>query len=266
MTPRSSLRPLALSLAFLALTGCTIELQHDLTEQDANDIYVLLSESGIPTQKHKEEGGNEPRYLITVNKSDAAQAAKLLREHALPRPHKEGLGVFVRIKGMVPTQTEERGIMLQALGGEVANVLNKVDGVLAAEAVISLPEVTDLTQPENKPLPAASIFVKYRPGVDGKPPLSEEQVKRFASRAVQELRPEAVEVLMTPSLPTNLDMGPEGRMQEVMGLQMTAGSATTFKMMAAGALLLIVALAGALGWSLTRSPQAPARPRQRPAA
>ena len=41
-------------------------------------------------------------------------------------------------------------------------------------------------------------------------------------------------------------------MQEVLGLQMTAGSANTFKLYAAGSLLLIVALAGVCGWLLTR--------------
>ncbi|HEY0093623.1 MAG TPA: hypothetical protein VGB96_04830 [Archangium sp.] len=40
-----TLRPYALAaLLVLALgTGCTIDLQHELTEQDANEIYVLLS-------------------------------------------------------------------------------------------------------------------------------------------------------------------------------------------------------------------------------
>ncbi len=250
-----NLRPhsrLVLPVVLLLLAGCSIELQHDLSEQDANDIYVLLNENGISASKTRQEGGQVPMFLISVAKGDATQAAKLLREHALPRPHKEGLGIFKRIKGMVPTQSEERGILLEALGGEVANVFNAVDGVLMAEAIISLPQITDLTQPDQKPLPAASIFIKYRPGPDGRSPLSDEHVKLFAARAVPELSPDRVEVMQTPGLPPTADLSPGARMQEVMGLQMTAASASMFKAYAAGSLLLILALAGVCGWLLSR--------------
>ena len=41
------LLPLAAVLAVAA--GCSIELQHNLSEQDANDIYVLLNENGMNT-------------------------------------------------------------------------------------------------------------------------------------------------------------------------------------------------------------------------
>lgn len=251
MNVRSHLR-LVLPVALLLLAGCSIELQHDLSEQDANDIYVLLNENGISATKTRAEGGQEPVFIISVAKGDATQAAKLLREHALPRPHKEGLSIFKRIKGMVPTQSEERGILLEALGGEVANVFNAVDGVLMAEAIISLPQVTDLTQPDQKPLPAASVFIKYRPGPDGRSPISDEQVKLFASRAISELSADRVEVLQTAGLPPSADLSPGARMQEVMGLQMTAASASMFKAYAAGSLLLILALAGVCGWLVTR--------------
>ena len=49
--PRASL-PL---LALLLVTGCSIDLQHGLTEEDANEIYVLLSKNGINATKA--EGG-----------------------------------------------------------------------------------------------------------------------------------------------------------------------------------------------------------------
>lgn len=253
MTVRTLTTRLPLLVLLVAAVGCSVPLQHDLSEQDANDIYVLLNENGIAANKTRIESGQVPTYIISVSKGDATQGARLLREHALPRPRKDGLGVFQRLKGMVPTQSEERGIMLEALGGEVANVFNEIDGVLMAQAIVSLPQITDLTQPEHRPKPAASVFIKYRPGIDGKPPLTVEQVQRFSSRAVQELEPEQVEVLMKPGLPPMADMEPGARMQQVLGLQMTAASASTFKLYAAGALLLILALAGVSGWMLTRT-------------
>jgi type III secretion protein J len=81
----------------LAFSGCTVELQHDLSEDDANDIYVLLQRNGIEAKKLKEEGGNVPKYIISVGKQDVATAAQLLRDYALPEegeapapPAKEG--------------------------------------------------------------------------------------------------------------------------------------------------------------------------------
>ncbi|MFY0529948.1 hypothetical protein ACN28I_44535 [Archangium gephyra] len=182
-----TLRPYALA-ALLALavgTGCTIDLQHDLTEQDANEIYVLLSKNGISATKMKEEGGNELRFRIQVPKADTAQAAELLRAYSLPRPMEKGLNHFAK-GGMVPTATEERAMLLKALGGEVSNALNQIDGVLEARVIVMIPENNDLAQPENKPEPSASVFIKYRPGLKNDSPIKREDVQQFVSTAVPE--------------------------------------------------------------------------------
>src|SRR5262245_48529932 len=136
----------AIFVAAFLWTGCTVELQHNLGEEDANQIYVLLSENGISARKTREEGGNEPTYLITVPKQDAAQALKLLTEHSLPHARPEGLAGFKKISSMVPTATQERAMFLDALGGEVTNALNRVDGVLEARAIVMIPENNDLAQ------------------------------------------------------------------------------------------------------------------------
>jgi type III secretion protein J len=248
-----TLRPYAL-VAVLALvvgSGCTIELQHDLTEQDANEIYVLLSKNGISATKLKEEGGNELRFRIEVPKADAAQAAELLRAYSLPRPLEKGLSHFAK-GGMVPTATEERAMLLKALGGEVSNALNQIDGVLEARAIVMIPENNDLTQPEDRPMPSASVFLKYRPDLKGDPPIKLADVQRFVSTAVPELRPEAVTVLLTPAQPPEAGVTPESRLQDVMGLRMTAASVSQFRVMAGLVTLLFLASLGLTAWSLMR--------------
>lgn len=239
-------------LASLLLAGCSVELQHDLTEDDANDIYVLLQHNGIEAKKLKEEGGNEPKYVISVAKQDVADAAKLLREHSLPRPKADGLGVFKKMKGMIPTQTEERAMFIEALGGEVSNSLNRIPGVLEARTIVMIPEVNDLTQPEKKPLPTASVFIKYRPGPDGKPPLSDTDVREFVAAAVPEMKKEAVKVLMTPAALPDADANPDSRMQTVAGLRMTKSSAEQFKLFAGIGGLLVLAMGGLVFWSFMR--------------
>jgi type III secretion protein J len=246
--PHAFVAPL---LALVLVTGCHIELQHELTESDANEIYVLLSKNGITAKKEKEEGGNEVRFMITVPKSDAAQAAELLKLNSLPRPVEKGLSHFAK-GSMVPTATEERAMLLKALAGEVSNSLNQIDGVLEARTIVMIPENNDLTQPENKPMPSASVFLKYRPGDGGKPPIDVQSIRSFVATAVPELKPEAVTVLMTMALPPSAETDAESRLQDVLGLRMTAASATQFKMMFGGAFALVVAMMGLTLWTFMR--------------
>ncbi|MFY1831078.1 type III secretion protein [Myxococcus fulvus] len=246
--PQAFVAPL---LALVLVTGCHIELQHELSEADANEIYVLLSKNGINAKKEKEEGGNEVRFMITVPKTDAAEAAELLKLNSLPRPVEKGLSHFAK-GSMVPTATEERAMLLKAMGGEVSNALNQIDGVLEARAIVSVPENNDLTQPENKPMPSASVFIKFRPGAEGKPPIDVNAVKAFVATAVPEMKPDAVTVLMTPALGPKAERTDENRQQDVLGLRMTASSASQFKVMLGGAFALILGMMGVTGWSIMR--------------
>lgn len=257
----------------LLLTGCSVELYHGLTEKDANEIYVLLQENGISPTKLKEEGGNEITYMITVPRQDASTAARLLSQNSLPRPHTPGLSAFRDGKGMIPTQTEERAMFLEAMGGEVERALNKIDGVLEAKAIVMVPEQNDLTQPENKPFNTASVLVKYRPvggteaEPDGRAPLTEEQIKRFVSTSLPEMKPEHVTVILSQALPPQALRAEDSQLKDVLGFRMTAASATTFKITAAVGMLLFLSVLGFAILQLTRGGQVsprPARGRSRP--
>jgi type III secretion protein J len=258
-------RPYALVALFalVLLSGCSIELQHGLTEQDANEIYVLLNKNGINAAKQKEGEGHE--FTIIVPKADAAQAAELLKTNSLPRPVEKGLNHFAK-GGMVPTATEERAMLLKAMAGEVSNALNQIDGVLEARVIVMIPEVNDLTQPENKPMPSSSVLLKYRPNDEGNPPIGPDAIKQFVATAVPEMKPSAVTVVMTPALPPSAEVNAESRLQDVLGLRMTAASAGQFRVMVAVAALLILAMMGLSAWILMRggasgSSARPARPR-----
>jgi type III secretion protein J len=156
-------------------------------------------------------------------------------------------------------------MFLDGLAGEVSNALNKVDGVLEARVIVQIPEKNDLSQPDKKPVPTASAFVKYRLGLEGKPPLDPEQVKRFVSTAVEDLQPANVTVIMTEARSPGSEASPDGRLQDVLSLRMTAGSAARFTTMVGLAAFLIVAMAGFSAWTFVRS-GSNNRPRRRGAA
>ncbi len=262
--PRSAHRVLLLVGSFL-LSACTIELQHDLTEDDANEIYVLLQNNAISADKVKEEGGNEPRYIITVPKQNIARAAQLLKENSLPRPKADGLAVFKKMKGMIPTQTEERAMFIEAVAGEISNALNQYPGVLEARTILMIPEVNDLTQPEKRPMPSASVFIKYKPAESGKTPFDLDQVTQFVANSVTDLKKENVRLLLAEAKELPQSGDPSLQPDMVIGLRfMDKGSANSFRMMVAVNAVLFLALAGVAAFLVIRKPgtQRPSRKTQ----
>lgn len=251
-----------LAASLLITTGCSIELQHNLSEDDANSIYVLLNTNGIGAHKEKEEGGNEVRYMITVPKSDAAAAFKLIKEHSLPRPEAPGFDTIRKGKGMIPTEIEQRAMFLEALGGEVSKSLNKVDGILEARTIVMIPDRNDLAQPDKKPNPTASVFIKYRTSLDGRAPIEENMVKRFASSAVEDLKPEHVTVIMSQAQAAEVMGDGSAQVQYVLGLGVAKSSAGTFKAMVAGTVLIVLLMVGLTGWTFLRGGSAPAKPKR----
>lgn len=255
---RRSFRSAILLLGVTFLSACTVNLQHDLNEDDANDIYVLLQKSGIDATKLKEGEGKEARYVISVPKADVAAAAQLLREHSLPRPKSDGLAIFKMTKGMIPTQTEERAMFIEALGGEVSNALNRVDNVLEARTIVMIPEVNDLTQPEKKPLPSAAVLLKYRLNKEtNQPPLTEGEVKTFVANAVPELKAEQVTVVMKEAK-FAAEVSEEPRTQRILGIEVGKTSASAFKTLIGVFALLFILMAAATAFLLLRKP-APTR-------
>jgi type III secretion protein J len=245
-----------LSVAFI-FSACTVELQHDLTEDDANDIYVRLQNAGINATKDRDEGGgNEVRYKITVAKADVASATMVLRKFALPRPKSEGLGAFRKGKGMIPTATEERAMFVEALAGEVANSLNRYPGVLEAKVIINIPEVNDLTQPDKKPKTSAAVFIKHTEGARSDKnalgaPFTPVDVQKFVAAAVPELDPNNVQVLMTPDR-QELEVSTEGTSVNVLGISVMRGSEGQLKIMIGVGAFLMMAMAGLLAFSFLR--------------
>jgi type III secretion protein J len=156
------------------------------------------------------------------------------------------------------------------MAGEVSNALNQIDGILEARVIVMVPETNDLTQPENKPMPSSSVLVKFRPSEDGSPPITADAIKQFVATAVPEMKPTAVTVVMTPALPPSAEISAESRLQDVLGLRMTASSAGQFRVMVAVASLLILAMLGLSAWTFMRggAGAATARPtpRRRPEA
>ncbi len=253
---------LAIAAFAALLSACSVEVQHQLTEKEANEILVLLERRGIPTQKVKEEGGRELTWTIAVPKAHAATAALLLKENELPRPRSPGFEIFNR-GSLIPTATEERAMFLQALAGELSRTLSSVDGILDARVHINIPQSDDLSDKAARPEPSASVLIRYRVTPDAAKkaaPLTEEQIQSLVARAVQDLKPSAVSVVMTPAVMPGGGVVTQGAVVDVgFGIRMAAESVGTFRIFLMAMVLIIVALVSYVVYSRVREWRASAQ-------
>jgi type III secretion protein J len=187
-------RLLQLLLVFcslLLLSACvTHELQTDLTEQDAQEIVVLLNEHGIEASAARGVGEKkgEEKWSVVVRGGDQnlARAWRVLQEN-----DKSLEDVFAN-SGMIPTATEEKARLLVGISGEINRTLKSVAGIVDARTLVVLPDSSPLVDKSERVPPTASVLIKYR---GQEIPLNEDDVKKLVARAVEGLQPENVAVV-----------------------------------------------------------------------
>jgi type III secretion protein J len=190
---------LGLCLFFLlAVTACGKEtVYQDLDERDANEILVVLFKSGIDAEKLRVEGAQEVAYSILVPKDKIQEARRILVENNLPRKKQLGFSGICQEKGLIPTPEEEKCRKLLALKGEIINSLERVPGVIDADVVLNIPEISEFADEEAaKKHPTASAVIRVKKDEAG-PDLREGNVQRFISNTVENLDPRDVTVIIS---------------------------------------------------------------------
>jgi type III secretion protein J len=185
-------------MVILGVTGCSVDIIHDVNESEANSVLAALHARGIAAQKTRSAEGREPSYVISVPRSDAMTAWQVLRTENLPRPRQEGLGDVFGEPGLVPTATQERALMHHALSGELSRTLQAVEGVIEARVHVVLPE-RDPLAPADAPAPSpkAAVLLRAHP----QPALDRKQVQELVAGSVRDLKPEAVAVVVVTAKP-----------------------------------------------------------------
>ena len=181
----------------LLLSACvTHSLQTGLSEQDAQEVVVLLNENGIDSfaTKGVSEKKGEEKWDVMIRGGDQnlARAWRVLEENGLPRQKDKGLEDVFSNSGMIPTATEEKARLLLGTSGEISHTLKSVAGVVDAHVLVVMPDSSPLLDKSDRVPPTASVLVKYR-GHDL--PLAEDDVKKLVARAVEGLQPENVAVV-----------------------------------------------------------------------
>lgn len=186
--------------ALLFLVSCSrIELYQNLSEEDANEMLVLLAENNIKAVKKKDIIQNEVTYSIVVPEDELVKARALLVRHNLPRKRELGLTGVYKEKGLIPTPDEQKARFLLALKGEIINSLHRIPQVVDADVVLNVPTKGEFADAEtrHRQRPTASVVVKAKPLEGGESALSEAKIQQFVSNAVEEMNPRDVTVIIT---------------------------------------------------------------------
>jgi type III secretion protein J len=175
-----------------------MDLYHDLTEEEANEILVVLHQEGVRADKLKEVRQNEVFWTIQVDPKRVTDARRLLVEHNLPRKRELGLSGVYKEKGLIPTPDEQKARYLLALKGEIINSLLKIPDVLDADVVINIPSPEEFATVEAKEKrPTASVVIKAKPTLAAESALSESRIQQFVANTVENLNPRDVSVIIT---------------------------------------------------------------------
>ncbi|AUX71536.1 type III secretion system inner membrane ring lipoprotein SctJ [Erwinia pyrifoliae] len=167
-----------LLLPVLLLVGCNdqVELNHGLTENDANEVAAELGRYHIQAEKLANKDG----ITVMVDAAELNRAVHILDAAGLPRPARTNLGEVFQKNGVISTPLEERARYIYALSQEVESTLSQIDGVIVARVHVVLPERIAPGEPVQPA--SAAVFIKYRPDLD--PDIIEPRIRRMVASSL----------------------------------------------------------------------------------
>lgn len=181
-------RVFAFALVATALAGCKVDLNTNLSEQEANQIIAILLENGIEADKVIAKEG----VSVQIDKKDMLAAINMLKQSGYPKKERESLGSVFQKTGIMSSPFEERARFIYALSQELSQTLNEIDGVYTARVHIVLPDDPDLGE---RIVPSsAAVFIKHRAGLDLD--FFIPQIKRLVSNAIEGVSYDKVSVVL----------------------------------------------------------------------
>lgn len=178
-------------------SGCKkMALYHNLNEEQANEIIVVLFENKIEADKEKEVIQNDTFWTVSVNEKDLPEARRLLLERQLPRVNEPGLSDIYKEKGLIPTPDEQKARFIMAMKGEIINSLEKLPEVIDADVVLNTPTPEEFATDGTK-RPAASIIIKLKPVEGVTSDITEAKIQKYVANSIENLNPRDVTVIMS---------------------------------------------------------------------
>ncbi|MEO8900594.1 MAG: hypothetical protein ABI488_03075 [Polyangiaceae bacterium] len=242
---------LSLGLGCLVwLVGCNVPIAIGLDENDANHAVVALEKSGVAADKDRDPD-SEGHWRVSVAHDDASSAAGILSAESLPPPASPGLLDTLGQSSIVPSRASEQAKFVAGVAGELERSLRSLDGVVSVRVHLAIPVQDVLAADEAPTPPSASVLLRHRGPT---PPIATNDVQRLVAGAVPGLAPTQVSVVALP-VPA-LGRPPERELSRFGPVTVTRSSVFPLRGIVGSALLLNLALLGALFWVWARARRA----------
>jgi type III secretion protein J len=186
-------RRLALLVLLAALGGCRAQVQHGLEERDANEVVSALISRGFDARKVAEKG-KKPSWAIELDEEHANDALRILTELKLPRPARTTTREVTAQVGLIETPSAERLRQMEALEGDIEQMLEGMDGVASAgvELVVPAPSRPGQAAIASK----ASALLRVHPASLERIQQQRDSLRTLIAASVESLKPEDVVVVI----------------------------------------------------------------------
>lgn len=176
----------SLVLCTFILAGCQGELYSGLSQREANEILSALNLNDITAER----SGSGEIFSVSVSSQDMGAATTILQQMGLPRAQYKQVTDLFPGDSLIVTPFEQGARMAFALGQELAQTIEGIDGVQAARVHVVLPE-RDLRERIVSEA-SASVVIHY----SGNQTLSiiNEQVRLIVANAVPALTQDKVSI------------------------------------------------------------------------
>lgn len=199
MMMKLSLEKYLLVIACMATASCNKSeiILEDLSQKEANEIIVLLSDQNIFAKKISFKDRKQTNFKIEVEQKDKQNALKTLLKWQLPKEKNTGLKEVYPpgSQALIPSKAEENARIVMAVQGEIEKLLHLIPNVIEAKVMISLPSPLEQSSQAAKSYKSAAVALTYNADAETKP-LDEGEIKNLVASAVGGLLEEQVSVLM----------------------------------------------------------------------
>lgn len=165
-------------------------------DQDmANKTILQLGLNNIQADKILQKDGT---YTVMVAKSKQIAALNILSENGLPNQNFASMGDIFKKDSFISSPIEEQGRFIYSLEQQISNMILQINGVVDVKTQVSLPPTTDSLWQSQQVLPAAAVFIKYKP--KSRVDLYVNRIKQLVANSVPGLSVDKVEVLAVPQV------------------------------------------------------------------
>ncbi len=140
------MKRLVLVVLAVFASACRSQIQHGLDERDANEAISALVARGFDARKVPEKG-KKPTWAIELDDDHATDALRVLTELKLPRPARTTTREVTSQSSLIETPGAERLRQLEALEGDIEQMIEGMDGVASAGVELVVPAAPRPGQP-----------------------------------------------------------------------------------------------------------------------